>query len=93
MNHQSFDSILKTSDNWMLDQTNLTLSTYYQDSHLLTLKLTIEKIEYGRICLAQILHDTTDRLTLKKWRELDYQLKNKIIELGGEPREINNNGI
>lgn len=81
------------STNTMLDK----VISIVQDKHFinndeLIKELTIDKIEYGRTCIAQIYvqsaQDLKDREIIDKYyTDLDEALKLRIIELGGVPIE------
>lgn len=53
-------------------------------------ELTIQKIEYGRIFIAQFLSQVgqTRQTMSGYWEKLDSELQNKIVEVGGEPKKI-----
>lgn len=53
-------------------------------------ELTIQKIEYGRACIAQFLaKGGQTRQTMNGyWEKLDSELQNKIIEVGGTAKKI-----
>ena len=53
-------------------------------------ELAIQKIEYGRTCIAQFLaQGGQTRQTMNGyWEKLDTELQKKIVEVGGEPKKI-----
>ena len=53
-------------------------------------ELTIQKIEYGRTCIAQFLaQGGQNRQTMNGyWKKLDGELRDKIVEVGGKPNDI-----
>ena len=53
-------------------------------------ELTIQKIEYGRNCIAQFLSKggQTRQTMNGYWEKLDTELQKKIVEVGGEPKKI-----
>jgi hypothetical protein len=80
----------KTSKNWMLDEIIASFEKHYNytpSNEDLINELAIQKIEYGRICLMQILAKRSDLSKSIKddWEKLDTELKNRINELGGKP--------
>lgn len=78
------------STNWMLDQVIDTYNDHRNQKDELIKKLTIQKIEYGRICIAQFLVEGGQEFkTMKDYYEkMDAQLQEKITEVGGEPKKI-----
>ena len=82
-----------TQRNWMLDEVIDLFEDYNvnDDSNDdLIRQLTIQKIEYGRTCIAQFLVQAEQaRQTMNAyWEIIDNELQNKILELGGKPRII-----
>lgn len=79
-----------TSDNWMLDDVVKTYKNYWNHKDKLINELTIQKIEYGRTCMAEIFSKIRDgsKLIDDEYNKLDLVLKNKIIELSGSPIDI-----
>lgn len=73
------------TDNWMLQESLDTVNRFWDDSSSLVNQITIDKIEYGRICMGQIFF--TDSKTL------DLELQQKIKDLGGVPKTIFNSKI
>jgi len=53
-------------------------------------ELAIQKIEYGRTCIAQFLAKGGQNLQTMNgyWEKLDAELQNKIVEVGGEPKKF-----
>jgi hypothetical protein len=79
--------------NWMLDEIIESFEknqNYDPSNDELINELAIQKIEYGRICLMQILAKRSDLSKSIKddWEKLDTELKNSINELGGKPRNF-----
>lgn len=83
------------SENWMLDEVIKTCNEYCNEKEYYDIKdravkiLTIQKIEYGRICIAQLLAKGGQTLQTMNgyYNKLDAELQKKIIEIGGIPRE------
>ena len=88
--------------NWMLDDIIDSFDKRElndgSNDELIT-ELAIQKIEYGRQCFAHfltlILEDKEDKTksfktmkSYKTWAKFDDELKEKILELGGNPNEI-----
>ncbi len=69
-----------SSTNFMLDDIIDAFNEKLPDDELIK-KLTIQKIEYGRTCIAQLQCKGT-------YSELDKDLQLRIYELGGKPIEI-----
>ena len=82
-----------TSTNFMLDDIIDAFEKHGIDNDDLIKELTVQKIEYGRSCIAQLLCKGGQVIqTMKNYhKELDGQMQQKITEVGGEPREININ--
>lgn len=75
------------SDNWMLDDVINTCHKFWDNKYNLINQLTIQKIEYARLCIFQFI---VTKSTIQDWnKNVDDILKKKIIELGGEPKEFN----
>lgn len=81
------------STNWMLDNVieafeKRGINNNSNDE--LIKELTIQKIEYGRTCIAQFFAQVGQtRQTMNGYYEkMDAQLQNKIVEVGGEPKKI-----
>lgn len=81
------------STNWMLDNVieafeKRGINNDANDE--LIKELTIQKIEYGRTCIAQFLaQGGQTRQTMNGyWEKLDAELQKKIVEVGGEPKKI-----
>ena len=78
------------SNNWMLDEVTETINSELSTEDLIK-KLTIQKIEYGRMCIAQFLSMTEDKSNDEKmnyYYELDGNLEEKINEFGEHARQI-----
>lgn len=75
--------------NWMLDDIIKAFDAHRNNEDDLIKALTIQKIEYGRTCSAQIvsLSGQTPQ-TMKCFLELDAQLQKIIQGLGGNPISI-----
>jgi hypothetical protein len=90
----------KTNENGVITQTNYMLDDIIKafekrginnnSNDELIKELAIQKIEYGRTCIAQFLaQGGQTRQTMNGYREkLDTELQKKIIEVGGEPKKI-----
>jgi len=78
------------SKNWMLDDVIETYNNHWNQKDELIKKLTIQKIEYGRTCIAQFLAQGGQTLQTMNgyWKKLDGALQKKIVEVGGEPKKI-----
>jgi len=79
------------SDNWMMLETTNTLLGYKKGvvDRELCAKLTIQKIEYGRTCIALLLSGISDSEENKaQYESLDKDLRVNITKLGGEPTTI-----
>jgi hypothetical protein len=81
------------STNWMLDNVieafeKRRINNDANDE--LIKELAIQKIEYGRTCIAQFLaQGGQTRQTMNGyWEKLDAELQKKIVEVGGEPKKI-----
>jgi hypothetical protein len=81
------------STNWMLDNIieafeKRGINNGSNDD--LIKELAIQKIEYGRTCIAQFLaKGGQTRQTMNGyWEKLDTELQSKILEVGGEPKKI-----
>ena len=78
-----------TSTNYMLDDVIEAFEKYRGNEDELIKELTIQKIHYGRRCMAQLLVKTTLLLdAFDYWKQLDKTLQDKITEMGGTPIEI-----
>jgi len=80
------------STNWMLDDVVMSfkkrgINTDFNNG--LFKELTIQKIEYGRTCIAQFLKQGAQNSQSMHayWEKLDAELKSKIVEVGGEPKK------
>jgi hypothetical protein len=75
--------------NWMLDEVKKTLNKGLSQEELIN-ELTIQKMEYGRICMCQILLSGQTRQEIDKaFYELNTELASKISGLGGKPNDVN----
>ena len=72
--------------NFVLNEVTQTYNDYRNHKNELIMKLTIQKIEYGRICIAQLFSPGTPRAEC--YHKIDDSLKKTIIELGGTPQEM-----
>jgi hypothetical protein len=85
-----------TTTNWILDQVIDTLNEYGisnegTENDALIKKLTIEKFEYARTCMRQVMADfILEDKDISKYINLDYQIQNQIKSLGGKPTQILN---
>lgn len=79
-----------TQTNWMLDDVIETYNDHWNQKDELIKKLTIQKIEYGRTCIAQFLaQGGQTRQTMNGYYEkMDSELQKKIVEVGGKPKKI-----
>lgn len=77
------------STNWMLDEVIETYSNHFEQKDELIKKLTIQKIEYGRNCIAQILAQAGQtRQSMDYYcKKLDGELQKRIEEVGGQPEK------
>jgi len=73
-----------TQTNWMLDEVIDTLKEFSITDDELTKKLAIEKIEYGRVCMMQVVGQAD--CGYEAYRKLDADLQALIIDLGGMPK-------
>lgn len=82
-----------TTQNWMLDEIIESFEKRYNNSPSnddLIKELAIQKIEYGRLCLMEILYRRSDLSKSIKddWEKLDIELQKRINELGGKPKNF-----
>lgn len=78
-----------TTENYMLDEViKLCMSHGVANKELIN-KLAVQKIEYGRTCMAQIVAKTNGIPdSIKNYHDvLDEQLQKKIKECGGTPKK------
>ena len=75
-----------TQTNYMLEKRGINNNSNDE----LIKELAIQKIEYGRTCIAQFLaQGGQTRQTMNGyWEKLDTELQNTIVEVGGEPKKI-----
>lgn len=73
--------------NFMLDDVIETCDAHWEEKDVMILKLTIQKIEYGRICIAELLAQGGETVQSMKnyYQKLDAELQDKIREVGGKP--------
>lgn len=81
------------STNWMLDDVIDVFKEAGIDNDELIKKLTIQKIEYGRYCIAEFLAQggQTRQTFNYKYNTMDNVIKSVIVKIGGEPIIYNNN--
>ncbi len=75
--------------NWMFDQVKETCEKGLSQDELIN-QLTIQKIEYGRDCIAQFLSMTIGKSEeeMENYHyKLDFELQKRIMELGGKTRD------
>jgi ribosomal protein L15 len=77
-----------TSSNWMLDEILDTCRSHGVKNEKLTDELFIQRVEYGRICIAQLLAQGGQTIQSMKeyYKKLDSNLKEKITKAGGTPQ-------
>ncbi len=76
--------------NYMQDDVIEACNSLWDNKDELIKKLTIDKIEYGRIIISEFLQrgGQTRQTMVNFYNSLDSKLQNKIIEIGGVPKEI-----
>lgn len=80
------------SENWIFDETKKTVQQGLTELELIK-KLTIEKIEYGRICLAQFQSKSAYQHNfqngIRYFKNANSELEQQIIKLGATPKVLN----
>ncbi|MDO8609516.1 MAG: hypothetical protein Q7R95_03125 [bacterium] len=89
------ENLKYTSTNWMLDEAKKTCTQCLANTDAVGVGFdytehAIQKIEYGRTCINQILAQggQTAQSIIDNIKKLDVQLQEKITEMGATPKGI-----